>query len=225
LVNNSNDCKETMRPETRMQMAGHFAAGIAHDMNNELTLILNHLERPDIPLAQLSARRCAQLSSSLLSFCKGETLDLRRTDVSGYLTALAFELPVAPGVRIDVDFEDGLPDILVDDFSLLRVLGNLASNASDAMRGRGRILFNGIPGAIEVRDSGPGIPPEDLERIFEPFYTTKPRGTGLGLAIVKDLMRLQKGSVSVRSEPGKGTVFTLGFLTVPVLSFHRKAHA
>jgi signal transduction histidine kinase len=83
------------------------------------------------------------------------------------------------------------------------------------MRGRGRLLFNGIPGAIEVRDSGPGIPPEDLERIFEPFYTTKSRGTGLGLAIVKDLMRLQKGSVSVQSELGKGTVFTLRFLTVP----------
>ena len=198
-----------------MQMVGHFAPGIAHDINNELTLILNYLDgKPDAALAQLAAQRCAMLASSLVSFGRGEGLRLQRTDVSGYLNAVAFELPVAPGVRLDVDFEDSLPDILVDDMGLYRVLRNLAANASEAMSGRGRLLFNATPGVIEVRDSGPGIPPEDLERIFEPFYTTKPSGAGLGLAIVKDIMRRQRGSVSVQSEPGKGTVFTLRFLTV-----------
>ncbi len=204
-----------MSPETRLEMVGHFAAGIAHDINNELTLILNHLERPDIPLARRSTRRCALLASNLFSFCKGEPFHLERTDVFGYVTALAFELPVAPGVRIDVDFEDALPDILADRVALSRVLRNLVSNASDAMRGVGRILINASPGVIEVRDSGAGIPPEDLERVFEPFYTTRARGKGLGLTIVRDLMRLQKGSIGVRSDLGKGTVFTLRFLTLP----------
>jgi signal transduction histidine kinase len=209
-----------MSAEARLRMVGYFAAGIAHDMNNELTLILNHLERPDIPRAQLSAHRCARLASNLLSFCKGEPLNLEKTSVTGYLTTFASELPAAPGVRIDINFEDALPDILAEPFALHRVLTNLVANASDALRGRGRILISATHGVIEVRDSGPGIPPEDLGRIFEPFYSAKPRGSGLGLAIVKDLMRLQKGSVSVRSEPGRGAVFTLRFLTVPVLSFH-----
>jgi two-component system NtrC family sensor kinase len=209
-----------MRAEARLRMVGHFAAGIAHDMNNELTLILNHLERPDVPLAQLSTRRCARLASNLLSFCKGEPLNLEKTNVAGYLTTFASELSAAAGLRLDINFEDALPDILAEPFALHRVLANLVSNASDALHGHGRILISAKPGVIEVRDSGPGIPPENLARIFEPFYTTKPRGTGLGLAIVKDLMRLQTGSVSVQSEPGGGAVFTLRFLTVPVLSFH-----
>lgn len=219
-----NDSEETMSPENRAQMVAHFAAGIAHDLNNELTLILNHLEQPDTRRAKLSSHRCAQLASSLLAFCRSETLDLEKTNVPRYLAALASELPVAPGVRIDIQFEDVLPDILSAPFALRRVLANLVSNACDAMRGSGRILFYAAPGVIEVRDSGPGIPSEDLERIFKPFYTTKPRGTGLGLAIVRDLMRLQKGSVSARSELGKGTVFALRFLTFPV-PFHRKGHA
>ena len=209
-----NESAETMSAEARLRMVGHFAAVIAHDMNNELTLILNHLEHPDISLMRISVRRCARLASNLLSFCKGDSLSLERIELPIYLANLAPSLP-APGVRIHIDFEDALPDILAERFALRRVLTNLISNASDAMRGHGRIFIYATPGAIEVRDSGPGIPPEDLERVFEPFYTTKPSGAGLGLAIVRDLMRLQKGSVSVRSELGKGTVFTLRFPTVP----------
>jgi len=210
-----NDFDDAMNPETRARMVGHFAAGIAHDMNNDLTLILNHLECQDVPLAQVYSHRCARLASSLLSFCKGEALGLEKIDAGDYVTVKASELPVPPGVRIDFDYEDSLPDILAEPFALHRILANLVTNASDAMRGRGRILFRAAPGIIQVLDSGPGIPPEDLERIFEPFYTTKPRGTGLGLAIVRDLMRLQQGSVDVWSKPGKGTVFTLRFLTAP----------
>ena len=111
-----------------------------------------------------------------------------------------------------VDAPDGLPDIEADPVALDRILTNLIWNASNAMRQRGTLRVTLGPGTICVEDTGKGIPPEDLPKLFTPFFTTRGRaGTGLGLAIVRDLMRQHGGSVSVESEVGVGTCFRLKF--------------
>jgi two-component system NtrC family sensor kinase len=124
---------------------------------------------------------------------------------------------VAPGKRVAVTWRvDATLGELVTDPGLLRqIVVNLVANALDAVDKNGRIEIAARPIGddvlISVRDTGHGIPPDDLRRIFEPFYTTKGRGkgTGLGLAICRQLTAALGGAISVESAPGKGSTFTV----------------
>jgi signal transduction histidine kinase len=203
---------ETAGLNSRLETIGSAAAGIAHDINNQLTLILNYLEITDLRGAREAADRCCALTSSLLSYCRGETPALRPVNVAAFLKSFVETLHLPPGVRWTLELEDPLPDIKADPLAIGRVLTNLIGNACDAMDNAGSIAIRASQGTIEVLDSGPGIPPAKIREIFEPFYSTKgSRGNGLGLAIVREIMRQHGGSATVRSEPGKGAAFTLRF--------------
>ena len=107
-----------------------------------------------------------------------------------------------------------LPPLLAQRGHLSEVFVNILTNAREAMGGKGWIKVSAQYGGdfnviVKIADNGPGIPPEKLAKIFEPYFTTKDRGTGLGLAIVKHNTELYNGSVQVESEIGKGTVFTI----------------
>jgi signal transduction histidine kinase len=198
--------------DARLEMLGSATAGIAHDINNHLTLILNHLELSDLSAAREAAGRCCALTASLLSYCRGESLQLRPVRVADFLRSFAETLRLPRGVRWTLEMEDRLPDIQADPLALARVLTNLIGNACDAMGNEGSIVLLACAGCIEIRDSGPGIPAAQLRQIFQPFYSTKgARGTGLGLAIVREIMRQHGGSATVVSQPGQGATFTLRF--------------
>jgi len=193
-------------------MLGSAAAGIAHDINNQLTLILNHLESPDLQGAREAAGRCCALTASLLSYCRGESVGMRPVSVAPFLQAFVETLRLPAGVKWTLEMEEPLPDIKGDPGAIDRVLTNLIQNACDAMENRGSLRIRATARTIEIRDSGPGIPAGRLREIFEPFYSTKGAGgTGLGLAIVREIMRQHGGAVTVRSEPGQGAAFTLRF--------------
>jgi signal transduction histidine kinase len=203
---------ETTGQKIRLENIGSAAAGIAHDINNHLTLILNHLEMADVAAAREAAGRCCALTSSLLSYCRGERLALRPLPVAAFLQSFVATLRLPPGVRWTLELEQPRPDIQAEPLALARVLGNLITNACDAMDNKGLIVVRAMQRTIEIRDSGPGIPATRIRRIFEPFYSTKgSRGTGLGLAIVRDIMRQHGGAATARSEPGRGATFTLKF--------------
>jgi len=106
-----------------------------------------------------------------------------------------------------------VPDIAVDPELLHRALSNLVLNALDAMPDGGRVVMRTSADdravRIEVSDTGTGLTPEECERLFTPYYTTKQHGTGLGLAIVQSVVSDHKGSISVKSTPGAGTTFTI----------------
>lgn len=103
--------------------------------------------------------------------------------------------------------------VLADTQSLDQILQNLVSNARDALGSGGTIRIAARPwsdgGRIEVQDDGPGIPADQLDQLFEPFYTTKPSGTGLGLATVRNLVLQNQGAIQVESAPGQGTIFSI----------------
>jgi signal transduction histidine kinase len=195
-----------------MEMIGSAAAGIAHDINNQLTLIVNHLAVPDLEAAQRATECCSALTTSLLAYCRGDAVEPASTNPAVFLRTFAAQLRLPEGIELNLNVPDLLPAISADPLALTRVLTNLISNACDAMEGKGNLRITASPREIEVSDSGGGIPAEFAARIFDPFFSTKGiRGTGLGLSIVRDLMRRQGGSVSVQSEPGRGARFKLKF--------------
>jgi signal transduction histidine kinase len=118
-----------------------------------------------------------------------------------------------PEVELVRALEPGLPPVLADREQILQLLLNLLQNAFDALPGGGRVVVSarreGGEVAIAVADSGRGIAPEDLARVFEPYFTTKEGGTGLGLAIAERIAEEHGGALAVESAPGDGTTFTL----------------
>jgi len=122
------------------------------------------------------------------------------------------------GVRITTRLDATLPRLLGHANALSQVLLNLITNARDALSGQGEIVIESslgagdpAPVALRVSDTGPGIAPETLSRIFDPFYTTKASGTGLGLSVSYGIVRDHNGTVDVQSTLGKGTTFILTF--------------
>lgn len=198
--------------DSRLEIIGFAAAGIAHDVNNQLTLIVNHLAVDDIAAARRAAERCAALTNSLLTYCRREPVSIETIEPASFLQAFVEDLRLPAGISLELNTPDLLPPIAADAIALNRILSNLIANACDAMDGRGKLRITAAPLIIEIADSGPGIPADVAERIFDPFFTTKgAAGTGLGLSIVGDLMRRLGGSVAVASEPGRGGCFRLRF--------------
>jgi PAS domain S-box-containing protein len=136
-------------------------------------------------------------------------------------------------VSIDMAIADEVPELLADPHQLRQLFSNLLANAFEALGGEGHVDIRAtlLPGeddtvahvgelqppqvVVEVRDSGPGIGPDDLERIFSPFFTTKPQGTGLGLAIVRKVVDAHDGHIDAISAPGLGATFRVTLPVVP----------
>jgi signal transduction histidine kinase len=134
-------------------------------------------------------------------------------------------------VSIRTDFAPDVPELLADSHQLRQLFSNLLANAFEALGGEGHVDIRmyvlpadeengtGEPEApqvvVEIRDNGPGIAPDDLERIFSPFFTTKPQGTGLGLAIVRKVVDAHDGRIDAVSAPGRGATFKVTLPVVP----------
>jgi nitrogen-specific signal transduction histidine kinase/CheY-like chemotaxis protein len=178
-----------------------------------------------------AAQRGADLTHQLLAFARREVVRPRPLSLNEVVTDVEQMLRRSIGehITLDVRLEPGLPSITADPGQLDQVLVNLAVNARDAMPRGGTLTIETCdltvdhgyvaghpvrPGRyvrLRVSDSGTGMPPEVIERAFEPFYTTKPagQGTGLGLATVYGIVTATGGDLSIFSEPGLGTTFTI----------------
>ncbi len=216
----------------RMAAVGELAATVAHGIRNPLAGIraAAQLVREESEPGSYAAE---SLGDIIAEADRVETrvrsiLELTRTtgpnvvlgDLNRFLESFADErrqgLP--EGIRLDLDLDGDGPPVRFDAVQLKEALDILVTNAVDAMRERGSIHLasrverdgsNGVRVAIAVTDTGPGIDPASLPRVFELFYTTKPTGTGVGLAMAKRLVERQGGSIAVVSTPGKGATFTL----------------
>lgn len=210
---------------------GSFAAGIAHDMNNPLQLILglaeNLADETDISAVRDQARDIIEAVKRTTAICRDLTSYSRRASsrqegligvngkldealkIARYAVALQ-EIEIRKHYQPNV-FVKGNPD------ELLHVFVNLITNAVQAMADQGTLTLETAvtDGATQVRvsDTGCGIPPELLGRIFEPFFTTKPpgKGTGLGLYNIKSVIHHMNGTIKVESQVSQGSTFTLTF--------------
>lgn len=196
----------------RLQTIGSAAAGLAHDLNNQLTLIVNHLEAQDLEAARAATRQCSLLVEALMIYSKGSVPDARAILPGSFLREFLDSLSLPPEVLLVRSVMPNLPRIWADPVALRRSLNNLILNSCEAMNYRGIIKVSATPMVIQVRDSGPGIAPEIARRVFEPFFTTRSdTGTGLGLAVVRETMRQCGGSVQLDPACKLGARFILRF--------------
>ncbi|MET0261901.1 MAG: PAS domain S-box protein [Rariglobus sp.] len=225
----------------RLESIGTLSGGIAHDLNNALSPILMGIELlkmryPDsssfLDAMETSAKRGASMVRQLLTFAKG--VDGQRVPLQPHHLIAEIESIIErtfpKNIELVVNLGETLRPILGDSTQIHQVLLNLCVNARDAMPDGGTLTIeaqnhtvdalyasnvpNLKPGRhirIQIRDTGTGIPPAIIERIFEPFFSTKgpDRGTGLGLSTVIGIVRSHSGCVQVYSTPGEGTLFSV----------------
>jgi len=223
---------------SRLVTVGEMASGIAHEINNPLTSILGYSDllmrqeipeniRQDLALIHDSAERVAQIEKRLLAFSRQQKPERNYLDIN-HLIVTALELRgyamQNENIRVRTELADNLPWIISDGGQLQQVLVNVIMNAETAMKtahrgGNLKIIsrHDGDTVNIIISDDGPGISEENLERVFDPFFTTREvgQGTGLGLSVCHGIMTELEGSISAASQPGCGAVFTI---TLPAIT-------
>lgn len=211
----------------QLQLAGFMATGVAHDVNNQLCLILNQLDfamrglQPYDPLrnnlddAMRAANRCAEMVGGLVELGAHGSRELKATALGPLLreTVRLLNSPGAAPVKLAV--EPRLRPVLANATQIQRVLVNLVKNAREAMAGEIRIAAQNEADfvTLAVRDTGLGIPAGISRKIFEPFFSTKgdKSGAGVGLAVAAAIVKDHGGSIHVAGKPGGGTCFLLRF--------------
>jgi signal transduction histidine kinase len=231
--------RDQLTESQRLATIGTIAAVIAHEFNNLLTPIVSYSQfalasaesdTPDMALIKKalgksyqSSNKAGKICASMLGLARGESCFSNvpvQHLVDEVLLVLARD-PQKDGIALRVQVQPGL-NVHGDPVQLEQVLLNLLINARQAMLGSrtGSLTIkacrDGEKVKIQIIDTGPGIPPQHLDKIFQPFFTTKrdPRkgehkGTGLGLAICKDIVEHHDGTIEVTSEVGRGTTFTV----------------
>jgi PAS domain S-box-containing protein len=226
--------REALYQTEKLSAMGLLLAGIAHELNNPLSVIigytelLRNLRRGEPPTERIdkvaqAANRCARIVKSFLALARQHpperhTVHLNQV-VKEAIELLAYPLRV-DGVEVHLELADDLPVLWADPNQLHQVVVNLVSNAQYALRDSPpprRVAMSTHDDSVRSRvyltvaDTGPGIPPELQARIFEPFFTTKPsgQGTGLGLPLCRGIIEGHGGTIRVESAPGQGTRFVV----------------
>jgi two-component system, NtrC family, sensor kinase len=222
----------------KLSAVGEFVAGVAHELNNPLTALIGFSEllqtddvdedtRSSLKRISSSAERCHKIVQSLLSFARQHPPERKVTNINGLVDSvieiLLYELRTN-NIKVVKELSPHLPRLLVDPHQLQQVFLNVVNNARQAIEachraGAIRIITRMADKRVQVRfqDDGPGISEENIAKIFNPFFTTKPigKGTGLGLSLSYGIIREHGGVISVESKLGHGTTF---IIDLPVTS-------
>ena len=231
------ETQQQLAQAAKLASIGQLAGGMAHEINTPITSILSlasHLaeergiatptprQRASLQVIAKQAQRVSRIVGNLLTFARQSHLEVSRVDVGELLKAatLLVEFRLRDSaIRLRWEIDADLPPILGDPSRLTEVFVNLLNNAIDAMSTGGTLLVracsspapdgNGV--RVEVKDTGCGIPPEQLPRVFDPFFTTKEpgRGTGLGLSISHGIVKDHAGQIWAESQPGLGTTLVV----------------
>jgi|GEM_PF-6879278 len=230
--NRLQDAQEKMAHSVRLSAIGELAAGIAHQINNPLMTVIgdsNLLLKQTDPTSLVyssaeainrAATRAGEVVHRLLDLSRDRKLEMTAVNINRSLEH-AVELvrfQIEPHfAEIHMTLAPHLPNVMASDNHLQDIWINLLLNARDALKETRKGIIavttnlNVQEGTVEIiiEDNGPGIEPQDLGKIFVPFYTTKPYGTGLGLAICADIVKQHHATISVVSQPGVRTTFAI----------------
>jgi PAS domain S-box-containing protein len=236
-LSRTKSLEERVKNSEKLAVLGEMAAVMAHEIRNPLNaiagfaqLLQTKVEEADprrkyVDIVTQEAFRIDTLISDILDFAhqkKTVNLEVNVVELADRVIAAKSDQARRKEVSLIKQAAPNTPRVMGDAVRLERILLNLVNNAIDAMEQPGTITIKtermesgqGPAATIMVQDSGCGIPPENLEAIFKPFFTTKSAGTGLGLAIIQKIVEEHRGQITVKSEIGKGTTF---HLTIPAL--------
>ena len=230
---------EKLLHQDKMSSLGKLSASVVHEINNPIAGILNLIllmqrivEEDALGAAEVDqfkkylgmmeteTRRTSRIVSNLLAFARQSKMEPKRVNLNRLIEQTLFlnsNLLKIDGVKVENKMDPDLPDLLGSEDQLQQVFMNLVSNATEAMEATGggvltidsRHLLSEDSLQINFKDTGPGIPEEDISKLFEPFFTTKKKGkgVGLGLSVVYGIIQEHGGSIYVKSKVGKGTTF------------------
>jgi PAS domain S-box-containing protein len=224
--------------QDKMASLGKLSASVVHEINNPIAGILNLIilmkrmvEEGSISpkeidqfnrylnLMEAETRRTSRIVSNLLAFSRQSKMELKRINLNRLIEQTLFlnsNLLKIGGIKVETDLDPALPDLIGSEDQLQQVFMNLVSNAAEAMEAKGGVLRIETRHSlqegklfVDFKDTGPGIPEENLLKLFEPFFTTKKKGkgVGLGLSVAYGIVQEHGGSINVKSKAGEGTTF------------------
>jgi len=221
-LNESNEklanARQALRHSEKLANMGQLSAGIAHELNNPLgviTMYSNILKEEvsqddpmakDLALIAEQADRCKNIVGGLLNFARKSQVNLQETNIVEFCKHSLNSVIKPSNVEIKFSSNVADPMTMIDQDQFMQVLTNLEKNAVEAMPEGGELSLEVEDSLhdikITISDTGSGIAPENMEKIFTPFFTTKPigKGTGMGLPLVYGIVKMHKGDIKVKSE-------------------------
>ncbi|MFB3144907.1 MAG: ATP-binding protein [Candidatus Methylomirabilales bacterium] len=214
----------------KLTALGRLTSGVAHEVKNPLNAMMIHLEivkeKLDVPPEQVKQslevigseiRRLDRVVQGFLKFIRPEELSLKLLDVNALLKDVVALLETEwqkDGIRFAFQFDPILPLMAADEELLRQAFLNILLNACQAMPTGGTVAISteqegGEIVRVSIADTGVGIPPEDIDKIFHLYYTTKPGGSGIGLSLVYRVAQMHDGSIEVSSKVGRGTTMVV----------------
>jgi signal transduction histidine kinase len=220
------EAQDQLVRQERLAVLGRLSGGIAHELRNPLGVISNAvyfleliLQDADpkiteyLEILKFESQAATRLTSDLLNFSALQPGERQPVAVVNLVERTLKRIPVPAQVSVLRNISPELPCALADPDQVEQILGNFVENAYQAMPEGGTLTvsagFQAGRVVVAVQDTGVGIPPENMKRLFEPLFSTKLRGIGLGLVISQKLAEANGGQIEVESEPGRGATFRL----------------
>ena len=210
----------------KLAVLGQLSGGVGHELRNPLGVISNAVyflkmtltdadktTKEYLEIISQEVRNAEKIVSNLLDLSRTKPSERAEAAVSELILKILDKKHPPKGIKVNTNIPKDISSIFVDSQQISQVLTNLITNACQAMTDGGSLTINAGEHKsrvyVEIIDTGCGIPKKDIEKIFEPLYTTKARGIGLGLSVSKNLVEANGGSIKVKSTTGKGATFTL----------------
>jgi len=226
------ETQERLIRREKLAVLGQLAGGVGHELRNPLGVISNAIyflqmvlsdadetTKEYLDIIASEVRNSTKIVSDLLDFARTRPAEREEIAVSDLVARALEKHPPPEGVQVTTEIVSDLPAVFVDPRQMGQVLGNLVTNGYQAMPEGGQLILktsevSGKPPRsgwvyLSIADTGCGISEKNLDKIFEPLFTTKAKGIGLGLAVSKNLVEANRGSIEVQSEVGKGSTFTV----------------
>lgn len=234
----------------KLAALGRLAAGVAHEIGNPLTSIstfaqllremsTDEFAQSSLDIINTHIQRITEIVRRMSSFARPDSVNLQMHQINDILRSsldlMRFDKRMKSNISIEEQLAPDLPKTMIDEGQIAQVFINVILNAFDAMPDGGVLTVRSMRStdpagrdaiAVSFADTGTGIPPENYEKIFDPFYTTKEagKGTGLGLSVSYNIIKGYQGDITVESEPDKGSVFTI-ILPVQTAASKEPEHA
>jgi len=229
ILQRNNELESGLARQEKMASLGVLSSEVAHEINNPLGVILGYagylegkIDDSDpkhtcVKEIKQECRRCMRIVKGLLGYAKARQPSLSSVDINGLLSQIvdmALGYRELQGKSITKDFFENLPQVMADEDQIRQVANNLIVNGAAAMPQGGHLQIttsrvDDKTIAVVFADTGTGISSDHMEKIYNPFFSTKPDGTGLGLSICREIIQAHHGRIKIISEQGKGTTVTI----------------